>query len=149
MTHPVHSVANLCRDVEGAPELILDSYNLAVVWDDTIDREKSEPVGEVHNAFEFATYGMHENPFMKAHPELMLMLKVAIINWKTANALQIAGGRENLAMAYGLRCSPYDFFVAVTLLAKGQKEAERAAVILRGADTPEDSFNSFIGEHSR
>ena len=147
MSHPVHEVANLCRDVEGAFDLILESYNLAVVWDDCVDADKVEPVTDVNKAFEFAI-GINENPFMKAHPELMLVLKVAIINWKTANCLQIAGGQDNIATAYGLRCSPYDFFVAVTMLAKGKKAAEKAAVILRGAETEEDTFQQFVAENA-
>ena len=131
-----------------AEALICDFLNLCEVWDDCIDREHKESAGAIHRAFEWALFGLSGNAFYTSHPELASAMRVCIANWKASIALEGSLEIEHLHTAYTLRCSPYDFFVAVVLAASGPQAADRAAMMFRGQLTT-DSMAGYINEHTK
>ena len=137
----------VCGD-ENAALLIRGFLNLCEVWDDAIDRDHAGSDASINGAFEWALFELNANPFYVAHPELSSAMRVCIANWKTANYLENSKYLEHLHTAYTLRCSPYDFFVAVALAAGGQEAADRAAFAFRGRLTG-DSLDAYIKEHTQ
>lgn len=140
------ALRGLCNHDTHAIALIEEMWHLATVWDDAVDGDKHQPPYDVHRAFEWALFGVHSNPLMLDHPELRAVLQLCVINWKCANELEQRGTPDAVATAYGLRCSPYDFFVAVIGLAAGPEAAYKAARLLRGAPDA-DSFARYCQEH--
>ncbi len=142
-------LADLCRN-DAAADLIAQVWNLVEVWDDAIDREHNEPDAGIHRAFEFAVFGLPRNPFYMANlATLEPALRVMLANWKCANELERRGDIESLMHAYVLRCSPYDFFVSVVLVAAGPIAAEQAAMRLRCDTASVDPFDNYVAEHQR
>lgn len=141
--------ADVIRLVAGnrdAADLIHGWWRLCEVWDDAIDGEKAETDEFIHRAFEWALFDLQANPFYRAHPELESALRVCIANWKAANQLEQSREPEHLHTAYTLRCSPYDFFVAVALASAGPEAADRAALHFRGQLT-NDTLSDYIKSH--
>ena len=125
-------VLALCDDNEDARNLIRDTWAFVEVYDDAIDGQKNETDATIHRAIEWALFDLHRNAFYRAHPEL-----------------EASGGREDLMHSYVLRCSPYDFFVAVVLAAAGPDAALRAAERLRVHTSSVDSFDAYLAEHGK
>lgn len=142
-------VLALCGDNEHARSLILEAWTFVEVYDDAIDGQKNETDATIHRAFEWALFDLHRNAFYRAHPELEAALRLMVINWRCANELEASGGREDLMHSYVLRCSPYDFFVAVVLAAAGPDAALRAAERLRVHTSSVDSFDAYLAEHGK
>ena len=142
-------VLALCDDNEDARRLIRDTWAFVEVYDDAIDGQKNETDATIHRAFEWALFDLHRNGFYRAHPELEAALRLMVINWRCANELEASGGREDLMHSYVLRCSPYDFFVAVVLAAAGPDAALRAAERLRVHTSSVDSFDAYLAEHGK
>jgi hypothetical protein len=140
------NILRLCGGNKDAAELIRGAWHLCEVWDDAIDGDKRKPDMQIHNAFMFAIFGLHRNPVWIKHPELEAALRLTIANWIAANDLEKSRDREHLVTAYTLRCSPYDFFVAVVLAVCGHAAAIEAARYFRGADTP-DRLDAYLREH--
>jgi hypothetical protein len=133
-----------------AVALIRGFHRLCEVWDDHIDGERNEREPDVHAAFEWALFGLHSNAFWRAHQRaLETAMRLSIANWKAANVLEaFKESDDRLASAWVLRCSPYDFFVAVALCAGGQPAADRAALYFRGAASA-DTLAGYIAEHRK
>lgn len=136
----------LCNGDENAVALIEGFWHFCEVWDDSIDGEKNETDEAIHSGMLWALFGLNDNPFYQAHPELREAMQVCIANWMAANELERSGDREKVITAYTLRCSPYDFFVAVALAAAGFQAARAAALYFRGAVTA-DRLDDYLREH--
>lgn len=141
------TLLRLCGGNADAVSLIEGTWSLVEVWDDAIDGEKNEPDEAIHAAFLWALFGLHDNRFYRAHEvRLRHAFLVMVANWQAANELERSRDREQLVTAYTLRCSPYDFFVAVVLAASGIQAAREAAIYFRGRDTP-DRLDDYLREH--
>lgn len=143
-------LAALCGDDQDATALIAGVWNLCEVWDDAIDGEKNESDDDIHRAFEFALFDLHANGFYQRHrATLEPVMRLMIDNWKCANDLERMGTPGALVHAYALRCSPYDFFYTVVLLASGPHAAVRAAQLLRCQQMDVDSIPAYFAEHRK
>jgi hypothetical protein len=136
----------MCGGNDDAVALIEDFWRLCEVWDDAIDGEKNESDVDINRAFLWALFGLNDNAFYREHPELRASLQTCIANWQAANVLERSGDREKVITAYTLRCSPYDFFVAVVLAAGGMPAAYSAALYFRSAIGP-DRLEDYLAEH--
>jgi hypothetical protein len=143
----VEKLPYYCGGDLDAVDLIMGMWSLCEVWDDAVDRDKHKPEKAVNAAFEYALFGLHENAVYRRHPGLKLALRTAVINWKTANELEKTGEREQLVTAFALRCSPFDFFLAVIQCVAGVERAQEAALAWRGDTT--DTFSSYLAEHTK
>lgn len=138
---------DLCDGQADAVDLILGAWRFAEVYDDLIDGEKRETDQAIHEAVQWALFGLHGNAFYLRHrASLAPALQVAIAEWRAANELERSGEVEQLVTAYTLRCSPYTFFVAVVLAAGGPAAAVRAAEFFRARPSA-DRLEAYLREH--
>lgn len=136
----------LCGDADAA-SLCDEFLRLCEVYDDAIDGDPVDP-DAAHRAFWWALVELGGNRFYRDHYSVLRnSLATVILKWKTANQLERSGDRDRVATAYTLRCSPYDFVIAVVMEAAGPAAAEHAASALYGADTPDDRFDAYMAEH--
>jgi hypothetical protein len=136
----------LCSRDEAAADLIAEAWNFAIVYDDAVDGDKRNEKA-IHRAMQWALIGLHDNPFMQRHPDLKLVLQVAIAEWRAANQFERSREPEKLRVAHVLRCSPYSFFVAVVLKASGPDMAATAAELFYSSN-PGDSLDAYLAEHT-
>jgi hypothetical protein len=139
-------VLALCGGNENAASLIDGFWRFCEVWDDAIDGDHKEDDATIHAGMMWALFDLNDNPFYGEHPQLRSALLTCIANWMTANTLERSGDRERVITAYTLRCSPYDFFVAVVLAASGFGAATKAALYFRGRATS-DRLDDYLHEH--
>lgn len=141
------TLLRLCSGDAQAVALIEDFWDFCEVWDDAIDGQKNESDADIHRAFMWALWGLHDNLFYRKHERaLRHAMQVTIANWQASNVLERSGDREKVITAYSLRCSPYDFFAAVVLAASGVQAAAEAALYFRGAEN-EDRLDDYLAEH--
>lgn len=141
-------VACVCGGDWQAAELIGKVWAFVEVWDDAIDGEKNETDEAIHEAFLFALFGLHRDPFFAKHrqalePAFMLM----VAEWQASNVLQRSGVDEAVRTAHFLRCSPFTFFVAVAMAAGGLAAARRAAIYFRTLPQA-DKQDDFVAEQA-
>ncbi len=139
------AVLSLCENHQ-ARDLIAQVWRVVEVWDDAIDRDGSEDNDTISAAFEWLLFGLPRNTFYRDHPALQSALFVAVGNWHCANRLEAIGTRKALVPAYTLRCSVYDFFVAVVLADAGPLAARQAAMRLH-LSIDGDPFDDYLNEH--
>ena len=135
---------------EDAFSILLGFHRLCEVWDDAVDREHNESEWAINKAFEWALFELPRNPFwLKHRSTLEPAMQVCIANWKAATRIEREGGPlEALQTAWVLRCSPYDFFVALALCAGGPDAAARAAHYWRSQVTS-DTLEAYLAEHRK
>lgn len=140
------TLTRLCRGDEAAVALIEGTWLLASVYDDAIDGDKKRSDDEIHNSFLFAMVGLRRNAVYRKHPELEAVLLCSVACWRAANRLERSAEREAVHSAYVLRCSPYQFFVAVVFAVAGMEAAIETAEFFYGRTT-DDSLEVYLAEH--
>lgn len=142
----VETLTRLCAGDLDAVRLIEDAWRFSDVYDHAVDDQES-PVADVHQAFEWALFDLHRNPFYVTHrAALEVSLRVAVAEWRAATRMESSKDFEQLVTAYTLRSSPYTFFVAVVLAAGGAKAADEAAYFFRSMPTA-DRLHDYLREH--
>ena len=91
-------------------------------------------------------FELPRNRLWRENAPLHTSMRVTIANWQAANVLERSGEREQVITAYTLRCSPYDFFVAVVLAVAGTDAAARAALYFRALNNT-DRLEDYLAEH--
>lgn len=140
------ALVKLCRENYDAVRLIEGAWLLSCVYDDAIDGQKKRTDAEIHQAFAFALFELHTNRVVQQFPHLKASLMEAVACWRAANELERLNDREKLHAAFTLRCSPYQFFIAVVLAVAGVEAAVEAATYFYGEHT-EDTLDSYLAEH--
>lgn len=134
-----------CSGDADAARLIRGLWEVIFLWDDVVDHDNRTTEERVNATFWWLLFEMPHNPFWVKHrQQLEPVMKIAAINWMTANALQRSGDRNLVAEAYGLRCSYYDIWLAIVRIASGDAMAAKVALELRART---DSFDEFMVEH--
>jgi hypothetical protein len=94
----------------------------------------------------WALFGINDDPFYRRF-EMVLRPAImqCIAKWHVANRYERV--HDNLAVAYTLRCSPYDVFATVVLLASGSFQKQTEAVDYLYSFTIGDKLVDYLDEH--
>lgn len=88
---------------ENAVLFLLDVFNIAEVWDDLTDKDRSLSNIDIHKAFYTAMIALPANPFYQAyHPQLSGCMVSGIHAWLDANELE-KGDEHDKSLAFVLR----------------------------------------------
>jgi hypothetical protein len=136
----------LCGGDRDALSLINGFWSQCETWDDLVDKDVDTSAAAVNQMMIWAMFELPANPVYRAHPTLALVLRLTVANWFAANALEKTKSREDVVTAYTLRCSPFDFFVAVVMCVSGPAAADEAALLLR-TSRGEDRLDAYLSEH--
>jgi hypothetical protein len=139
--------------LKGDPDacsLALLVWELAHLWDDLVDRDRTLGPEDVHRAFEIALFALPAHPLYQRHfNDLQLLLKIGYANWRAANDLErLAQGAETLdprpmEVAHVLRHKLADVYIYLAGLVGGPYWAnENAARIWMIAHN--ESFAEYI-----
>ena len=145
--HPITDrLFDFCSGDSDAVKFIEDFWSFCIVWDDMIDRDKTFDNDHINNAMMWALFGINDDPFYRRYEMILRpMIMQCIAKWMIANRYEYRG--ENLAQAYTLRCSPYDVFATVVLLASGSFQKQVEVVDYLYSFTVGDKLNDYIAEH--
>ncbi len=143
---PVESVLALCNGDIDAAELIHGMWSVVDLWDDVVDRDYDVAETRAATVFQWMLFELPRNRLWRENATLHASMRVTIANWQAANVLERSGEREQVITAYTLRCSPYDFFVAVVLAVAGTDAAARAALHFRALNNT-DRLEDYLAEH--
>jgi hypothetical protein len=137
---------HLCSGNTDAVDFIESVYAFCIVWDDAIDRDKAAVPEKINNAMMWSLFGLHDNQFYRANaPVLRAAMAQAIASWMVANKFEKSKDSALVEQAYFMRCSPYDVFSTVVLLASGFEKQLEAVEFFRSL-APEDSLAKFMFE---
>jgi hypothetical protein len=138
---------SLCNSNKEAVSLIDDFWGFMEAWDDIIDRDKPPNDEAINKAMMWALFGLQDNPFYKSFPGVLRgAIQHAVASWLTANKFERSGKRELVEQAYFMRCSAYDVFALVVLLAAGPDKHMAAVEYFRSL-APEDTLAKYMREH--
>ena len=132
---------------QDAIALVLDLVRIAAVWDDLIDRDKPVAEKDIHQGFWVALSVLPGNPFYLKHiAELQPIMRMGILNWWLANAMQKTPGRAQ-EIAHVLRYSIADITTYIAYLIGGHAWAVQVGPELRLRSQKDDLAN-FVKEHA-
>lgn len=118
-------------------------FDIAHVWDDLIDKDKPVSNDDIHNVFWMALIELPQNPFYaRFFTHLHPLMKMGILNWKSANALEASTTPEHKVIAYALRLVITDIVTMCALLVGGRQWAEQVHLQMQ-LSSPE-SLSSYI-----
>jgi hypothetical protein len=138
---------HFCAGNKEAVALIEGFWGFMEAWDDIIDRDKPPDDEATNKAILWALFDLHDNVFYKAFPGILRgAIQQAVVSWLTANKFECSGKRELVEQAYFMRCSAYDVFSLIALLAGGP-EKHMAAVEYFRSLAPDDTLASYLREH--
>jgi hypothetical protein len=145
--HPItDKLLDYCNGDSDAVKFIEDFWAFCIVWDDMIDQDKHYDDDHINNAMMWALFGINDDPFYR---KFEIVLRPAIMQciakWMVANRFE--NSHDNLAQAYTLRCSPYDVFATVVLLATGSFQKQTDVVEYLYEFTVGDKLDDYIAEH--
>jgi len=130
---------------EDAIAFVLDLWNVVCTWDDLVDKDKPRTDAEINAAFETALIDLPRNAFYAEHFNILNPLVAsAILDWHTSNALNAAGGEQNVREAFHLRCSGYDIVTMSAKLIGGNELAIAANASLR---TVQNEWPDYAKKH--
>ena len=137
---------HLCSGNTDAVDFIESMYAFCVVWDDAVDRDKEAVPEKINSAMMWSLFGLHDNQFYRANAlVLRAAMAQSIASWMIANKFEKSKDSSLVEQAYFMRCSPYDVFSTVVLLASGFEKQLEAVEFFRSL-APEDSLNNFMFE---
>lgn len=108
-------------------------WELAHLWDDLVDRDRTVEIEDVHRAFEIALFALPAHPlYQRCFNDLQILLKIGYANWRAANDLESMGqGAEGdlrpLEVAHVLRHKLADVYIYLAGLVGGPEWANRHA----------------------
>jgi hypothetical protein len=147
MNEQSQKVKYLVNNNEAAHSLIMNLWQFVVVWDDSVDRDKTLSSGEINAAMLWAFLGISDNTFYDKHQEILKPAFYKMIAmWMVANEFEKSGDRSKVEQAYYMRCSPYDVFSLIVLLASGFAKLLESEAYFRSL-APEDSLAKYMREH--
>jgi hypothetical protein len=136
-----------CNGNVEAVALIDGFWEFMEAWDDIIDRDKAPDDEAINKAVLWALFGLQDNVFYKAFPGILrTAIQQAVVSWLTANKFERSGKRALVEQAYFMRCSAYDVFALIVLLAGGSDKHAAAVEYFRGL-APDDTLASYMREH--
>jgi hypothetical protein len=146
--HPITGkLLELCNGDAQAVRFIEDFWSFCVTWDDLIDRDKPFDNERINNAMLWALFGLNDDPFYQRYPAVLrASIMQCIASWMTANKFEHSGQRDRIEQAYFLRCSPFDVFSTVVLLASGFQK-QLAAVEYLHTFAADDRLADYLTEH--
>lgn len=140
-------LVQLCNGNIQAVQFIDDFWQFMQAWDDVIDRDKPPDDDATNRAILWALFGMRDDPFYNAFPAMLrASVQQAVSSWLLANKFEKSKQRPLVEQAYFLRCSAYDVFAVVALLAGGPIMHDKMNEYLRRL-APEDTLASYMREH--
>ena len=105
---------------------------ISQTWDDLIDKDRTVSDSEVNAAFTAALIRLPAQPFYREHfLELQPVMRQAVIDWQTANAMEDGGDGHDLSLAFVLRNTLVSFTVHCAFLVGGHEHAVKAAPQIR------------------
>ncbi len=131
-----------------AVNLILLLSRVSHVWDDLVDLDK--PVDEItiNRTFYALLIDLPSNPFFRRHMDTLLpLMAMGAMNYEIANAYELSGDRERLALAHVLRYSVADVATATALLIGGPEWVRMIGPELRQL-SQKDTLDHYRSEHS-
>lgn len=132
---------------QDAIALVLDLTRVADLWDNLIDLDTPIAEKDVHGGFWVALTGLPSNPFYLKHiAELQPIMRMGILNWWLANAMQKTPGRSQ-EIAHVLRYSIADICTYIAFLIGGHAWAVRVGPELR-LRSQKDDLATFVKEHA-
>ncbi|MDG4675664.1 hypothetical protein P9A16_31685 [Shinella sp. 838] len=141
-------IDRLASGDKDALDLIHGAWKACSVWDDLIDKDNVPTEQQINDCFLWALFDLQNNRVYRENPHLAFVLRLTISNWFAANRLEREEEREKRITAYTLRCSPYDFFVAVIMCVAGPSAADEAAYLFRSMNTT-DNLEDYLSEHTK
>ena len=127
-----------------AVEFCVSAYRLCQTWDDLIDTGSAD-AGEINAAFQDALIEWQRNPFYLAnHGALTALIGSAILQWHTANAIEMAKDEPLYAHSFMLRAAVFHLFAYCVYLAHGMETAK--AIAPRIYALYEESFGGYVEE---
>jgi hypothetical protein len=110
-----------CGDLD-AVELMVDTFLVAHVWDDLVDKDRSVCSGEINGAFYIALVKIPLNPFYQKNiVRLAQFIERAAVDWFTATEWEKRGSMtlQQLEVAYVTRSSYTQIITEVALICGG------------------------------
>ena len=127
-----------------AVDFCVSAYRLCQTWDDLIDTGSAEAT-EINAAFQDALLEWQRNPFYLAnHSALTTLLGSAIIQWHTANAIEMAKDEPLYGHSFMLRAAVFHLFTYCVYLAHGMEAAK--AISPRIYALYEETFGGYVEE---
>lgn len=129
---------------EPAVAFVSDILDVAHFWDDLIDGDKELSAADVNSAMWKALVRLHENSFFSRHKlTLMPLIKLAVVNWHTANSLEESGDSRDLQVSFILRSSYSDIVTACAFLVGGRDWALDVASEVR-LEASAEGFDAYM-----
>lgn len=135
----------MCRGDASAADLCSRVFEWSNHYDHLVDGDTKDYEGDLHAAMWLLVTALPSNTFYRTHlAELSVTMTNAVSTWRASVALERAGDRHALHLAYVMRWIPTEFFLHVARLCGGAEwEAEIAPEVWR-AMTQDWSFEEFV-----
>jgi hypothetical protein len=127
-----NEVRKVLRGNIDAENFIQTLGNIAHVWDDLIDKDRTPTDEEINHCFWQALVELPRNRFYQAHfQELQPLVCIAIQNWMAANTLEKEKRSGDLEIAFIIRSSYINIVIHSALLLGGYEWAKAVTPDLR------------------
>ena len=130
-----------------AVNLILLLSKASHVWDDLVDLDKTVDEITINRTFYALLIDLPSNRFFRRHMDTLLpLMAMGAMNYEIANAYELSGDRERLALAHVLRYSVADVATATALLIGGPEWVRMIGPELRQL-SQKDTLDHYLSEH--
>jgi hypothetical protein len=129
---------------QAAFDFITQLFEVLHLWDDLIDKDKAVTPEVVNDCFWKALVDIPENRFYQAHfVSILPILKMAILNWHAANAMELTKEESDKHIAFILRSTYVDMVTHCAGLIGGRDWAIKVAEEVR-RETSGEGFENYI-----
>ena len=137
-------LAGWLKDDAEAVAFVDALFDVAHFWDDLIDMDVSLTPVEINSAMWKAMVTIPENGFFTRHRHsLMPLVKLAIVNWHTANTLEMDDDDRSRHVAFVLRSSYADILTACAFIVGGREWALEVSTEVR-REASAEGFEAYV-----
>lgn len=136
-----------CKGDQSAMKLCCDIVDIAAVWDDLVDGDKTVERATIDRVFTKALIDVPANPFFHTYSaQLLPIFRSAILNWQIANYFETNGCKADVEIGHTLRYAPGDVVTTVVSIIGGMEWAVEVGPELRRR-VQKDALSAYLEEH--